>query len=148
MADIVDPTALLEKIRDFSPWQRVLLGTAGTLQGTLSAYFGAPVTVEVREQRVEGDDLHRAVDLVCKDRGVVACHAVSVVHVEDDRVRELVVEQNIGLGQISALLGIRTTFELVDAGRDDGTFWRDYLMAGEGFEYRIHESFPADLYSA
>jgi hypothetical protein len=146
MADIVDPTALLEKIRAFTPWQRVLLGTAGTLQGTLSAYFGSSVTVEVRDQHLEGDDLHREVDLVCKERGVVVCTAVSDVHVEDPRVRELIVERNIGLGQISTLLGIRTTFELLDAGRDDGTFWRDYVLAGTGFEYRIRESFPADLY--
>jgi chorismate-pyruvate lyase len=148
MADVVDPTRLLDTIKGFSPWQRVLLGTAGTLQGTLSAYFGAPVTVEVRAQHVDGNDLHREVDLVCKERRLVACSAVSDIHVDDARMRELIIERNIGLGQISALLDLRTTFELLDAGRDDGTFWREYLLSGERFRYRIHERFPTDLYAS
>ena len=76
MADIVD---LARAARTGSRASRRCSGccsaTAGTLQGTLSAYFGAPVTVEVVSQRVDGDTVHRAVDLVCKERGLVACRA-------------------------------------------------------------------------
>ena len=75
MADVVDLPALLDRIQGFPPLQRVLLATAGTLQGTLSAYFGAPVTVEVVSQTVEGEAMHREVDLVCKERDLVACSA-------------------------------------------------------------------------
>ena len=61
MADVVDLPALLAQLQGFPPLQRVLLATAGTLQGTLSAYFGAPVTVDVVSQSVRGDSVHREV---------------------------------------------------------------------------------------
>jgi chorismate-pyruvate lyase len=148
MADVVDLSRPLETIQGFPPLRRVLLATAGTLQGTLSAYFGAPVTVEVRSQRVDagGATVHRVVDLVCKERRLVACRADALVHVEDPRMRELIVEGSIGLGQIAVLLGVRTTFELDEVGEDDGHFWRRYRLWGDGFEYRITERFDQDLY--
>jgi hypothetical protein len=148
VADVVDLSGLLDKIQGFPPLRRVLLATAGTLQGTLSAYFGAPVTIDVLDQWVDGDVMHRTVDLVCKERRLVACHADAVVRVEDARMRELIVERSIGLGQIAALLGVRTNFELDDVGADGAHFWRTYRLWGDGFEYRITETFADDLYPA
>jgi hypothetical protein len=148
VADVVDLARLLETIEGFPPVRRVLLATAGTLQGTLSAYFGAPVTVEVRSQRIDADGVtvHRAVDLVCKERRLVACRAEALVHVEDGAMRELIVEGSVGLGQIAALLGVRTGFELDEVGEDDRQFWRRYRLSGDGFEYRITERFDQELY--
>ncbi|HKE74818.1 MAG TPA: hypothetical protein VKB57_14450 [Acidimicrobiales bacterium] len=146
MADIVDLSALLEQIRGFSPLQRILLATAGTLQGALSAYFGAPVTIEVRSQSLQHTTVHREVDLVCKELDLVACSAVTEIEVRDPRIRELIADGTVGLGQIVALLGVRANFELVDVGSDDGTFWRRYHMAGDGFDYLITETFPVWLY--
>jgi hypothetical protein len=146
VADIVDLAGLLEQIRSFPPLQRMLLGTAGTLQGTLSAYFGAPVTIEVRSQTLRGSAVHREVDLVCKELDLVACSANTEVEVEDEQIRELIADGSIGLGQIVALLGVRATFELTDVGGDATTFWRIYHLAGDGFDYTITETFPAWLY--
>ena len=146
MADIVDPARLLEQLRGFSPLRRVLLATAGTLQGALSAYFGAPVTVDVVSQDADHGVMHRTVDLVCKDRRLVACRATTEIDVADPRIREMIVERNLGLGQIATLLGVRTSFELDEVGQEASTFWRTYRLWGEGFRFRITETFPAELY--
>lgn len=146
MADIVDLSALLEQIRGFSPLRRMLLATAGTLQGTLSAYFGAPVTIEVRSQSLRGTTVHREVDLVCKELDLVVCSASTEIVVRDERIRELIADGSVGLGQIVALLGVRATFELAAVGSDDDAFWRRYRMGGDGFDYVITETFPAGLY--
>jgi chorismate-pyruvate lyase len=146
MADIVDPARLLELLRGFSPLRRVLLATAGTLQGALSAYFGAPVSVDVVAQDSDRDVMHRTVDLVCKDRRLVVCRAATEIDVVDPRIREMIVERNLGLGQIATLLGVRTSFELDEVGQETGSFWRMYRLWGEGFRFRITETFPAELY--
>lgn len=148
MADIVDLPALLEQIRGYTPLQRMLLATAGTLQGGLSAYFGAPVTIDVRSQAIRGTTVHREVDLVCKELDLVVCAATAEIEVRDERIRELIADGSVGLGQIVALLGVRATFELADVGHDRVAFWRRYRMAGDGFEYVITETFPAHLYDA
>jgi hypothetical protein len=146
MADIVDLSHLLNLLRDFSPVRRVLLATAGTLQGTLTAYFGAPVTVEVVSQSDTGDVMERTVDLVCRDRGLAVCRATTTIKVADAGIRELIAERRLGLGQIAALLGAGTSFELDDAEDGAASFRRSYRLWGEGFEFRITEVFPAHLY--
>jgi chorismate-pyruvate lyase len=146
MADVVDLAHLLAKLEGFSPLRRVLLATAGTLQGTLSAYFGSPVTIEVVSQTVDDRTIRRTVDLVCKESELVTCRAHTDIDVEDGQIRQLIIERSIGLGQITALLGVRSTFDLESADQDDSTFWRTYRLWGDGFEYRITETFPAGLY--
>jgi chorismate-pyruvate lyase len=148
MADIVDLPALLAQVQGFTPLQRVLLATAGTLQGTLSAYLGAPVTVDVVSQTVRGDAVHREVELVCKERDLVACRATTEIRVSDERIRQLIVERSIGLGQIIALLDERAAFELEEVADQPDTFWRRYRMWGDSFDYLITETFPKDLYAA
>lgn len=147
MADVVDLEGVLAKLRPFSPLRRLLLATAGTLQGTLSGYFGSPVSVAVREQRVSEEGFfHRVVDLVCDAHNVAVCRAVSEVEVTDSRIHELVSQRHIGLGQISAALDLPTSFTLHDAGADDSSFWRHYRLVGAGFAYDITERFPMPLY--
>jgi chorismate-pyruvate lyase len=147
LADIVDLPALLAQLQGFPPLQRVLLATAGTLQGTLSAYLGAPVTVDVVSQTVRGDSVHREVALVCKEQDVVACRASTEVRVADERMRQLIIDRSIGLGQIVALLGGSAQFQLDEVGDEPGEFWRRYRMWGDRFAYVITETFPKDLYA-
>ena len=146
MADVVDPSQLLAVLRDFTPLRRVLLATAGTLQGTLSAYFGAAVTVEVVAQSSDGDVMHRTVDLVCADHGLTVCQATTAIHVADPGIREMIVERRIGLGQIATLVGVPTSFELDEAAQEERSFWRAYRLWGDEFEFRITETFPCHLY--
>jgi len=146
MADIVDLPALLDRLQGFPPLHRVLLANAGTLQGTLSAFLGAPVTVDVVSQSVDGDAIHREVDLVCKERDLVACRATTEIRVGDARMRQLIVERSIGLGQIVALLGENANFELDEVADEPDVFWRRYRMWGDSFSYVITETFPKDLY--
>lgn len=150
MPEILNPERVLEQLRDFGSIRRVLLATPGTLQGTLSAYFGAPVTVRVHDQGDSRDHKHfeRRVDLVCEKLGVVACRAHSRIDVEDEEIRSLIRERRIGLGQIIEVLRVPTTFELDDAGISDDSFWRQYTLEGAGFRYRIREVFPSELYPA
>jgi chorismate-pyruvate lyase len=147
MADIVDLPALLAQLQGFPPLQRVLLATAGTLQGTLSAYLGAPVTVDVVSQTVRGASVHREVELVCKEQDLVACRATTEIRVADERMRQLIIERSIGLGQIVALLGERTQFELDEVADEPDEFWRRYRMWGDSFSYVITETFPKELYA-
>jgi chorismate-pyruvate lyase len=147
MADIVDLPALLDQLQGFPPLQRVLLATAGTLQGTLSAYLGAPVTVDVVSQTVQGESVHREVELVCKEQDLVACRATTEIRVADERMRQLIVERSVGLGQIVALLGERAQFELEEVADEPDEFWRRYRMWGDSFSYIITETFPKGLYA-
>jgi len=150
VAEILNLERVLEQLRDFGPVRRILLATPGTLQGTLSAYFGSPVTVRVRDQGDARDHKHfiRHVDLVCEELGVTACSARSRIDVEDEEICTLIRDRRIGLGQIIEVLRVPTTFELDDAGSDDDCFWREYTLEGAGFRYRIREEFPAALYPA
>ena len=52
MAELIEMTRHLELVKDFPPLQRIFLLCAGTLQGTLSAYFGTEVKVEVQGQQL------------------------------------------------------------------------------------------------
>ena len=150
MAEIHDLESALRLVDGFTPLRRVLLTTPGTLQGTLSAYFGESVDVEVLSQDDDRDRKHfvREVNLVCRERRTVACHARTEVHVEDERVARMIHERHIGLGRISEALNLPAEFSLEDVGSDDGRFWRVYRLEGPGFCYRIREEFPSGLYGA
>lgn len=148
MAEILNPQRVLRTLRDFGPLRRMILATPGTLQGALSAYFGTHVDVLVRSQSGVDDQKHfvREVDLVCGGNGIVACRARSEIEVESEEIRALIHERRIGLGRISAGLGVHTSFDLEAAGATSDGFWRRYTLEGPGFLYRIHECFPAALY--
>jgi hypothetical protein len=146
MAEIVDRDVVLKMLRGFTSLQRVLLATAGTLQGALSAFFGTPVTIELVHQYETDGRVLREVDLVCAARKIAVGHAMTEAQVTDPDIRRLLLEGEMGLGQISALLGTPVSFALDQTGRQPRSFWRVYRLWGEGFSYRIREVFPEFLY--
>ncbi len=149
MAEILNPDKLLATIGPFPPLARVFLATAGTLQTTLSAYFGSPVVVEVTSQELSADGTFaREVDLLRSDVREVVVRARATVEVDCDDVRSLIVGNQHGLGQILIMLDIPATFELEEVGEDHGTLWRRYRLRGDGVTYTITEIFPRTAYSA
>ena len=146
MSEIVHPPEVLDQIKEFPPLHRILLCQPGTLQGTLSAYFCAPVTVRVLEQRAKDDYIERSVALEC--RGVDVCHAKSILTVDDSAARKLIRHQKMGIGQILENLGIRPEFNLLSVGGRGNyhSFWRIYQLRAPQVFYEIRETFPADLY--
>lgn len=137
---------MLLKLQGFDPLRRVLLATPGTLQGTLSAYFGRQVDIQMSSQRQDGSTIERVVDLVLRGEGTVVCHAESRVVVDDDNFLKLVLEKRIGLGRIAQLLHRETSFLLEATHQTEDSFTRRYRLAGEGFSFYIDEEFPAALY--
>ena len=146
MAEIVDKQDLLERIRPFSPLRRVLLATPGTLQATLSAFFGTAIGVRVKRQQEAAGTLLRTVSLVLPDLELEVCSASTKARVTDPQMRRLLWERTLGIGRIAAMLGASASFRLDDAGEATATFWRVYQLWGAGFHYRIREAFPGSLY--
>ena len=124
MAEILDLEGTLATLRDFGPLRRVILSTPGTLQGTLTAYFGSQVEVDVRFQDDSRDEKHftREVDLLCRKNEAVVCRARTDVIVEDEDLRRMLCERKMGLGQIIELLRIPCGFELEEVGSDAESF--------------------------
>ena len=148
MIEVLALDEMLRTLRDFDPLRRVLLATPGTLQGTLAAYFGEPVDVEVLSQSQTGATFDRLVNLVLRERGTVVCRAQSRVVVSDDDILKLVIEQRIGLGRIAQLLRRDCFFRLESASEGEETFMRTYRLEGDGFAYDIREEFRCELYPA
>jgi hypothetical protein len=92
MAEIVDRDVVLTMLRGFTPLQRVLLATAGTLQGTLSAFFGTPVTIELVHQHETDGRIFREVDLVCAAKKIAVGHAMTEAQITSPEIRRLLVE--------------------------------------------------------
>ena len=145
LAEYIEVAQTLDKVKDFTPLQRILLTATGTLQGVLSAYFGQQVRVVVRKQAVEDRwVVHRVADLMAGE--LVVCHADSQITLTLDKVREELLAKQKGIGQILEALGIRPEFRLLEVGRGDGDFWRVYKLEGPGVVYRITETFPEGLF--
>jgi chorismate-pyruvate lyase len=147
MAEIIDQESVLNKISNFKPLWRLLLATPGTLQSTLTAYFGSPVSVQVVGQSIEGNVISRRVNLVCDDREIVVCRATTEITVDDPRINEMVNEKRVGIGQIIQLLGAKSEFRLEETGQVNGSFWRRYTLSGPGYCFNIREDFPKILYA-
>jgi len=146
MAEIVDLQRELALIRGFSPLRRILLATPGTLQTALSAFFGAKVSVKVRDQEERSETVLRTADLVCDELGLDVGFASTEAQITDPDVRRLVLARELGVGQITALLGASASFRLDEVGQEGDDFWRSYRLWGDGFSYRIRERFPGALY--
>jgi hypothetical protein len=142
------PDEVLAVLAGLAPLRRVLLATAGTLQGTLAAWFGEPVDVRLVSQAEldGGKRLLREVELVGRGSGKTVCRAASRIEVDDAEIAEAIREGRLGLGQICEQRGLRTSFVLESAGEDAACFWRRYRLEGPGFRYAIREEFPAALY--
>lgn len=153
MAEIYPISEVLDKLKGFSPLQRILMATSGTLQSTLSAYFDGPVTIEVLSQSIrEGKPITREINLVYDSYSV--CFARTTVYACGKDALDLIQAQELGLGQILQKLGMKPSFRLKRVGQDNDIFWRLYVLSGEGpgpFEcitYHIREEFPKHLYES
>lgn len=145
MGDVVEVERALAMVKAFDPIQRVLLTCTGTLQGTLSAWFGGPMEIVVVEQTHEDEEtFHRVIEM--KHRGQCMMKADSVVTTERKDVMDLLLVKQLGLGQIMDTLGITPGFKLLEAGQDSANFWRVYELCGDGVTYRIKEVFPQCWY--
>lgn len=148
MSELRRPEDALALLAGLAPLRRVLLATAGTLQGTLSAWFGERVDVRVVSQSEldGGKRLLREVELVGRASGATVCRATSRIEVDDEGLLADIRAGRLGLGQICEGRGLRASFVLEDAGEDATCFWRRYRLEGPGFRYAIREEFPAALY--
>lgn len=152
MAELVEITRALDLVREFPPLHRILLTCTGTLQGTLSAYFGEEVRVEVVRQSFEDRDSHivvyRRADLYIPraDSPLVVCRARSDLAIASGEVKTRVLSRELGIGQVLEVLGLRPSFTLLHVGRDHQAFWRAYKLEAAGVTYEIRERFPLELY--
>lgn len=145
MAELIEITRALKVVKDFNPIQRVLLTCAGTLQGTLSAYFGTEVTVEVVHQdEGESNSIRRSV--VLKAGETVVCTAESALYLDRPDIRQEVLDQKVGIGQILEKLDVKARFRLLTVSEAEDTFQRHYELKGLGVTYWITEIFPKSLY--
>lgn len=139
-------------VKNFSPVKRIFLLAAGTLQGTLSAYFGVEVKVEIEIQHTTHNEERNQEEIVRQvvltANGMNACHAQSSLFIDRADVREQVMSQRIGIGQILEVLDVRARFTLLEVGQNKEFFWRHYKLEGEGVTYLITESFPQYWYQA
>jgi chorismate-pyruvate lyase len=142
------PENVLGQIYEFTPLRRILLATTGTLQGTLSAFFGVPVSVELTNQELmeRGNPKIwiRQVELRTPDKVVV--RADSSLRVSNEEVNDFLSAGRMGIGQILLHLGIKPEFELQEVWTDEGEFCRKYALTAEGIAYYISERFPEELY--
>ena len=145
MPEVIFSAMVLTKVKDFTPLQRILLTTSGTLQGTLSAYFCKPVSVSLIEQHQEEEWIWiREINLKIPNQ--LVCHAISWIVTTRTDVAEKVEEGKMGIGQIMETFGIRPNFELEKVGQDEQFFWRIYRLDGQGVSYKIREDFEKRLY--
>lgn len=104
----------------------------------------------------ETDNFDREVVLKCK--GKTFCRASTKLQVTSPEVRNsnvvltlevlsLLVEKEMGFGQIFRYLQRIPQFSLLDCGKDDKKLWRHYtLTIPEGMHMVITEVFPASIF--
>ncbi|KAI9343047.1 hypothetical protein DFJ73DRAFT_842028 [Zopfochytrium polystomum] len=139
----------------FRPLERVILTANGNVQRIFSAFYNLPVTVEiVRNVRKPKAHFSDPLSLVEYDRevrlvvgGKTCCTATSVVKLFDDIQRRLVEDQQVGIGQLFRYQSILPEFELLQVGRVDGHFWREYVLQSKGVRCEIKETFPDDAFA-
>jgi hypothetical protein len=102
--------------------------------------------VKVRDQEERSETVLRTADLVCDELGLGVGFASTEAQITDPDVRRLVLARELGVGQITALLGASASFRLDEVGQEGDDFWRSYRLWGDGFSYRIRERFPGALY--
>ena len=156
VADIIEIERALEAVQQFNPLQRVFLTCTGTLQGTLSAWFGGPMEIVVMEQAEQGTlmlgenhiegmlTFHRIIEM--RHSGKCIMRADSTILTEREDVIDLLTKKKLGIGQIMETLGITPEFRLLEADTNAADFWRVYELVGDRVTYRIKETFPQHLY--
>src|SRR3990172_436510 len=136
------------KLLQMDPLRRDLLSRQGTLQEALATYFKEPIDVRVTRQRVapETNPIAREVTLVRRLNDIIVCRARTEIHVQDEKARQLILEERLGLGQIFQTLQLQATFTLEEIDENSDSFWRIYLLEAPGIACRIREEFPTKLF--
>ena len=152
MAELANITEALKMLEGFSPIQRVLLTCTGTLQGTLSAYFGEAVEVQVLNQiTLRLGRYSRKVRLFTPSNNQSVCRAYTSIITTSPEVIDLIEGEKLGIGQVLEHLGLKPRFKLRRVGQSENSFARDYELASsvDGMlivNYQINEIFPKELY--
>lgn len=113
----------------FSPLERILLAANGNLQRILSAYYNAPVTVQVIKCLRSPDSpctptpdrpviYDRLVSLHCLNS--VFCLASSSISISAPRIVALIESKSIGIGQLFRHFNALPEFQLLDCGLGSG----------------------------
>jgi hypothetical protein len=129
----------------------------------VSAYHDKPVSVVTKcnnkvETSKKGVTLfQRQVDLIIMDTIFARC--TSEVEITREDIRRGVEEEGVAIGQLFRLYNILPSFDLHNAGNVTAAenpadafeaasprFWREYVLAGDGVECRIHEDIRSDLF--
>lgn len=134
----------------FTPMERVVLTANGNLQRIMSAYYGAPVSVDVKKcNKVNSsyDMLYdREVDLIMG--GQVFCTAVGRIELLDRSCVEAIEGKKIGVGQLFRYLGALPRFVLLEAGRkEDGVLWRKYSLSCDQLKCEFTETFTTGFWN-
>ncbi|KAI8847336.1 hypothetical protein BC829DRAFT_477322 [Chytridium lagenaria] len=89
----------------------------------------------------------RVVELIILDKPV--CTAWSVVTLSSPEFLRLVVEAQVGIGQLFRFLNVLPEFQLHAVGRDalTGVFWRTYTLSCKGIRCDLREEFARDTFS-
>ncbi len=156
MAEELQIPQLLERLKGFSIVERVILAHDGTVVTLLAMLFGQPITVRVVQQREEPDAMTpwghrgpaflRTVDLMAGQRTVAVANSIIPFHGNHEWVLDLVRKREMGIGAITAHLGIPTIRLPRGVGRRGGCFWREYDMRGQCVAFAIEERFPTPIY--
>ncbi|KAL1923382.1 uncharacterized protein VTP21DRAFT_8362 [Calcarisporiella thermophila] len=156
---------------EFTGLERIVLTANGNLQRILSAYYCAPVTVQILYNRPlipdnadtptsisSSDDdnvipkknilqrYRRAVNLLVRQK--IVCHATSCVTITSSHILHLVRDRGVGIGQLFRYMDKLPEFELLRAGKsiNEGRFWRVYRLSMDGVECKIKENFSSDMF--
>ncbi|TPX69978.1 hypothetical protein SpCBS45565_g02034 [Spizellomyces sp. 'palustris'] len=140
---------------DFSPMERILLTANGNVQRVLSAYYNSTVSVDIIHNELISDEsasnaetesvFRREVNLCCLNQ--ICCNAKSTVTITDPEYLRLILEQQVGIGQLFRYLNILPEFELLQVGRTVHSFWREYDLRSNGVNCRIREEFPLGVFN-
>mmetsp|Transcript_6386 Transcript_6386/g.14720 ORF Transcript_6386/g.14720 Transcript_6386/m.14720 type:complete len:231 (+) Transcript_6386:46-738(+) len=139
----------LDYLPQFTPLERIAITATGNLQRIISSYYNCPVTVTPTRNEVVGNGVfEREVDLSVElATGVVRfATARSTVVVRDPEVEAAIDSGMVGVGQLFRFYDILPKFRLIDAGRNPGSFWRQYELSSEKIRCSIREEFRADTF--
>ncbi len=125
----------------FTALERIVLTANGNLQRIMSAYYGAPVVVDIIKCDLIKDMVYdREVNLV--SNGYVFCKAIGVIELYNRECITAIEEKKIGVGQLFRYFDVLPSFKLLDVGKnEDGTLWRDYTLSCSHFTCRFTETF-------
>lgn len=149
---IPDVLQSLREHSNLSPIERILAAHTGTVQLLLSLWWNDPVDVVLISQFEANGEIHRVVDLTCRNSHLVVAHAESIIPINDNHPDVIAdVKANVlGLGQIAVkheIQTVRTLHEVQVAPHELSRFYSiittgPALARPLGVHFEIRESFP------